>query len=600
MAVLAAPVIVCGFSAIAMRIVDQLVRSGVHVELVVPEITESVTASTAESGVSRHAAGVNVTAALRAAGVARAQAVVCVDDRELWNLEAALVAARLRPDIRVVLQLDNATVADAVRATGATTTVLDIADLAAPSVIEACLGVNRHTVDIAGTEFVVADLRVPRGGTLRELFGDIAPVAVARGAADEQVAADLIRCPGRDLRVDTTDVVSVVGTPAQLSDQQVVTDTVAPLADIKSTPRDARRHRAVSAARRFVADANPNFFRMLGVLVVLIAVSTVILRLGYRKPGMTVLDAVYFSSETIATVGYGDFNFSHQPDWLRVWSILLMFAGLTTTAMIMAFLAELLISRRLSEGAGRLRAQAMSAHVVVVGLGAFGIRVAEGLRSRGHGVVIVERASNDRLIATAGQLGLPIIFGDATVAETLRDAGVDRCAAVAVLTSDDMTNIEVGIAARTLLGRRWVSRPGVRGVPVVLRIFDRALGQAVGSRFGFNHARSTAELAAPWFIGAALGLQVMATFSVSSESFMVGRLPITPESGLAGMEMQELSGSTRVIAIGRADSGDLEHPPRRGTRLHAGDDAYLIGPWEELIAILERDHSHPVADRTTE
>ena len=32
---------------------------------------------------------------------------------------------------------------------------------------------------------------------------------------------------------------------------------------------------------------------------------------------MTWVDALYFSTETIATVGYGDFNFSDQPTWLR-------------------------------------------------------------------------------------------------------------------------------------------------------------------------------------------------------------------------------------------------------------------------------------------
>jgi hypothetical protein len=46
----------------------------------------------------------------------------------------------------------------------------------------------------------------------------------------------------------------------------------------------------------------------------------------------------------------------------------------------------------------------------------------------------------------------------------------------------------------------------------------------------------------------------------------------------------------RVIAIDRAASrGELEHPPRRGTRLEAGDDAYLAGPYEELLRVLRRE-----------
>jgi hypothetical protein len=40
----------------------------------------------------------------------------------------------------------------------------------------------------------------------------------------------------------------------------------------------------------------------------------------------------------------------------------------------------------------------------------------------------------------------------------------------------------------------------------------------------------------------------------------------------------------------------LEHPPRRGTRLMAGDQAYLIGPYEELLAVLRRDRPAPQGD----
>ena len=38
-----------------------------------------------------------------------------------------------------------------------------------------------------------------------------------------------------------------------------------------------------------------------------------------------------------------------------------------------------------------------------------------------------------------------------------------------------------------------------------------------------------------------------------------------------------------------ADGGRLEHPPRRDTRFVADDVAYLVGPYEELLAVLRRD-----------
>jgi Trk K+ transport system NAD-binding subunit len=54
--------------------------------------------------------------------------------------------------------------------------------------------------------------------------------------------------------------------------------------------------------------------------------------------------------------------------------------------------------------------------------------------------------------------------------------------------------------------------------------------------------------------------------------------------------MLDLSARIRVVAISRARrAGALEYPPRRDTRFAAGDQAYLIGPYEELLRVLKRD-----------
>jgi hypothetical protein len=49
---------------------------------------------------------------------------------------------------------------------------------------------------------------------------------------------------------------------------------------------------------------------------------------------------MYVSVETVATVGFGDFSFADQDSALRVWAIFLMPAGITTTAVLMAYVAD--------------------------------------------------------------------------------------------------------------------------------------------------------------------------------------------------------------------------------------------------------------------
>jgi Trk K+ transport system NAD-binding subunit len=306
---------------------------------------------------------------------------------------------------------------------------------------------------------------------------------------------------------------------------------------------------------------------------------------------------LYFSTETIATVGYGDFSFLQQPTWLRLFSILLMFAGVTTTALLVAFIADLLLSRRFAHSAGRRRVRHLRKHVIVVGLGSFGSRVVADLTAAGYDVAVIELDENNRFLSSAADLDVPVIFGDGTLRQTLESAGVVHARAVAVLTQDDMVNIEAGIVLREILGPRVLPEVIRPDVPLVLRVYDRALGAAVAQRFGFENVRSTVELAAPWFIGAAMGLQVLGTFSVGQRSFMVGGMHVAAGSELDGLKMFELSTHTRVIAITRQDAPVALHP-RRDAWLRGGDTVYLVGPYRELMATLRKGQppQEPAAD----
>jgi Trk K+ transport system NAD-binding subunit len=315
--------------------------------------------------------------------------------------------------------------------------------------------------------------------------------------------------------------------------------------------------------------------------------ASVLLRFTYQSPRMTFVDALYFSTETISTVGYGDFSFLHQSTWLRLFGIGLMFAGVASTAVLMAFVADLLLSRRIAQNAGLRRVRELQDHIVVVGLGSFGIRVVADLKAAGHDVVVIERSPDNRFLPSAAELDVPVIFGDSTLPATLDSARIDDAVAVAVLTQSDMVNIETGIVLRERLGARWKRSADTPGVPVVLRVYDRALGAAVSQRFGFENVRSTVELATPWFIGTAMGLEVFGTFSVGQKSFMVGGVEVASGSELDGLRMIDMSTQTRVIAIASPGQPARLHP-RRDTRLTAGDTAYLVGPYRELLETLHK------------
>ncbi|MDT5086632.1 MAG: hypothetical protein QOJ61_3675 [Mycobacterium sp.] len=559
-------IIVSGDDALATTIADELKNAGATV-------VRLVNTEASEAGVARE---------LTLAEVAHATAVVCAGDDDAMNLEIALLARKANPNVRVVARVANEVLREAVADDNGPGAILDVADLAAPVVVEACLAQATHQFEAAGIDFVVFGTEAYRDATLRELYGDLAPVAVIH-AEGSPTPGETEICPGRDQRVHAGDWTMMVGTAAEVAAQGIRIP-----GSKRTRSRQPLPRRAVDAVRGVVNDFNPTFYPVAAATVIVLIGSTFVLRFGYRAPPkMGWIDAFYFTIETMTTTGYGDFSFVNQPTWLRMYSTLLMFSGVTTTALLVAFVADVLLSRRFVFASARPRARHLRNHVVVVGLSALGIRVVTDLIAAGYEVAVVERNEDNRFLSAVRDLDVPVIFGDGTLRQTLQAARVDRARAVAVLTRDDIINIETGIVLTEMLGTKTATKEHWTDIPLVLRVYDRALGFAVAQRFGFENVRSTVEQAAPWFIGAAIGLQVLGTFAVGQRSFVVGGMHVAAGSELDGLRMFEVSTQTRVIAI-TTSNGLVKLHPRRDARLHADDTVYLVGPYRELIETLRR------------
>jgi Trk K+ transport system NAD-binding subunit len=586
-------VIVCGLQAVGVRTIEQLIAAGARVVVIDDEGSrERHLRALHRLEVPVIPRGSRTDDALLDAGIAGAESVICIEASDLRTLETVLMVHGLRPDVRVVAQLDNPAVARAVEEITGEATVIDVASLFAPSVIEACVKRRAHDIRIGSTHFVTVEVTATRDGSLRELYGSLVPLGVV---ADSRLAP--VVCPGRDHRVAEGDRVTLLGTREDVHAQGFAARLSAGAEMQQTGVRLLAKLRRVYA--QLTTDADRSMRIALGLGLALLVISTLVLHFGYRDavgttPSGAVRDvhlglikSIYFTVETIATVGFGDYSYADQSTVMEFFGIFLIIAGTTLVTTIFALLTNVLVSRRIAQSLGQAQIPGMSGHVVMVGLGAVGMAVLEGLLARGREVVVVERNEGNPYLNQVRARGVPLILGDATMGQTLDTVNLSAAAAVAIVTSDDMTNIETGLAVRDRLGPRWEE------VPVVLRVFERELGHHLEGSFAFRHVWSTLAIAAPWFAGAALGMEVLFSFYVGSHPFLLARLHVAEGGGLDGLAMAELGANLRVIAIGRdgaADGGDaLEHPPRRGTRLAAGDDAYLAGPYEELFRVLKRE-----------
>jgi hypothetical protein len=291
----------------------------------------------------------------------------------------------------VVSRVANDVLREAVANDNGPGAIFDVAELAAPAVVEACLSQDTHDFDAAGLKFVVSGTTASREATLRELYGDLAPVAVIHGE-DSPTPGELDICPGRDQRVHAGDWAMMIGTADELAARGIRIP-----GSSRSRSRRTFFRRGFDIVRGVVNDFNPTFYPVVAATLVVLVTATFVLRFGYHPPPkMGWVDAFYFTVETMTTTGYGDFSFVNQPTWLRTFSTLLMFSGVTTTALLVSFVADVLLSRRFVFASSRPRVRHLRNHTVVVGLSGLGMRVVQDLAAAGHDVAVIEQDEDNR------------------------------------------------------------------------------------------------------------------------------------------------------------------------------------------------------------
>ena len=157
-------------------------------------------------------------------------------------------------------------------------------------------------------------------------------------------------------------------------------------------------------------------------------------------------EAVYSSAGLLATVATSP-RIEHAPGWYKLASAAGILLSLGLVAVFTAALVRRLSRLRLTTLFGA-RAAPRSDHVLVVGLGQIGLRLALALRTRGVKVLVVEIDESVAGIRLAHEAGLPVVIASATDVFTLLRLGIRRASVIAAVTSDDLVNVEIGLASR--------------------------------------------------------------------------------------------------------------------------------------------------------
>jgi voltage-gated potassium channel len=227
-------------------------------------------------------------------------------------------------------------------------------------------------------------------------------------------------------------------------------------------PKPGRRRRFGLRRRQALpmAPSRPNRHPWRRPLVALVAIIN-LAALAYRySEGWDWGNAYWMVVITLSTMGFSDTNTRALTAQGRVITTLLIVGGLVVVQLtIQGFLAlnESGYFRLLGERRFRRRLQRMHNHVILCGYGRIGREIAEQLGREGVPLLVVETDPESR--AAAEERGLPVLMADATLDETLREAGIHRCRALVAALTSNAANLYVVLSARGLApGCRLISR----------------------------------------------------------------------------------------------------------------------------------------------
>jgi hypothetical protein len=180
-----------------------------------------------------------------------------------------------------------------------------------------------------------------------------------------------------------------------------------------------------------------------GILLLLV-IDTIV---GFSVLHESLVEAFHAAVRTVATVGPVPVDAS-QPGYL-LFAALAMLVTIGLTAMFTAGIVEHLLSGRLIGLWGR-RVLPRNGHVVVVGMGQVGLRLAAELRSLGLAVTGIDRDPRAPNLRTARALGIPVLVGDGSRRRVLARVRADRALAVCAVGSDELDNVAVAVTARAV------------------------------------------------------------------------------------------------------------------------------------------------------
>jgi voltage-gated potassium channel len=308
--------------------------------------------------------------------------------------------------------------------------------------------------------------------------------------------------------------------------------------------------------------------------------------------GWSILDSLYVTVQTVTTVGFGDL--SPQTPYGRAFAVLFMMVSVGIVLYALTSTVQAIVHSELFATYGHSRKMSkMRDHFIICGAGRVGSHLIRNLSAANGTFVVVE--SDPAKVEALVDLGITVLPRDATLEETLREAGVEHAVGLASCLPDDADNVYVVLTARDLNPK----------LHIVARAAEEQ-AEAKLIRAGAN------RVVAPTIIGGhrmamALTKPAVGDFldSVTANHLELGfeQLEVGPTSTLIGRKLKEsvIRSELNIVIVSiRRNDGEIIFNPSGETQIESGDMLIAIGNAESLSRLNALARGRVTQEKTIE
>ncbi|MEM9771701.1 MAG: NAD(P)-binding protein [Cyanobacteria bacterium P01_D01_bin.73] len=538
------------------------------------------------------------------AGVRQARTLIISSSKESVNLAILMQARLLNPKIFVINRLFNSKLGDRLDQTLPYHTSLSVSKLAAPVFTFAALGSKAiGQLELSGRIWPIHEefihRRHPwRGRSLYDLWRDRSMMLIyyvpnqayidQRAYSEDypsvsQLTAsaeggdsygELGGSPGDSntlLIPRKADLVGAVRARQSLEPGDRLIVATHPKTNRVRYGLQRQWTKFLAGLRSFQSSGEPAFAAIIALIgAIFISVSIYI-----STTDSSPVDALYFAVGMITGAGGKEKVAEQSPALVKIFTAVMMLTGAAIIGVCYALLNDYILGSRFR----RLLTVAQMPtrdHFIVCGLGSLGVRIAQELKRAGYEVLVLEKNPNNRFLSIIRALKIPVVTEDASLPAALEAVNISHAAGLLAVTSDDTTNLEIVLSARTLAPK----------LSTTMRSEDPHFALMAQQVFDLESVLSPVELAAPSFAATALGGKILGNGLTSDTLWIALGTLITPRHILYGKTVSVAAQSSDFVPLYLV-RGNQEIPRilLLNTKLRDGDVLHLSVPANKLAQL---------------